>query len=85
MGTLVLFTPSVLRVLELLEAAVERSDEVFVIVDSSEDPDEGTEGDFARRAGAGAHISRAVLDMQVSRWTREGGKRIALAGSRVPG
>lgn len=32
-----------LRVLELLEAALERRDEVFEIVDSSEDPDEAQE------------------------------------------
>ena len=66
-----------LRVLELLEAAIERRDEVFEIVDSSEDADEARDRIRELFGVRDPHIRRAVLDMQVSRWTRAERKRIA--------
>ena len=72
-----------LVVLELLEAAIARRDDVLAIVDSSEDSDEAEE---RIRQAFGVHapnISRAVLDMQVSRWTRVERKRIAHEASEL--
>ena len=66
-----------LRVLELLEAAMERRDEVFGIVDSSEDADDALERIRELFGVRDPHISQAVLDVQVSLWTRSGRKRIA--------
>jgi DNA gyrase/topoisomerase IV subunit A len=66
-----------LLVLELLEAAMERRDEVFAIVDSSEDADEAQQRIRETFGVRDPHISRAVLDMQVSRWTRADRKRLA--------
>jgi DNA gyrase/topoisomerase IV subunit A len=66
-----------LRVLELLEAAMERRDEVLEIVDSSEDADEAQERIRQLFAVSDPNISQAVLDQQVSRWTRSGRQRLA--------
>lgn len=66
-----------LRVLELLEAALERREEVIAIVDSSEDSDEAQERIRELLGVQEPHISRAVLDMQVSRWTRSGRKAVS--------
>jgi DNA gyrase/topoisomerase IV subunit A len=65
-----------LRVLELLEAAVERRDEVFEIVDSSEDADEAQERIRQVFGVRDPLISHAVLELQMSRWTRSGRRRI---------
>lgn len=57
-------------ILEALERAVDRRDEVFQVIDDSEDADEAI-----RRVGqlldVGAIGSRAVLDLQVRRFTRD--------------
>lgn len=66
-----------LHILELIEAALDRRSEVFEIVASSEDDDEAQERIRVLFAVSDPHISRAVLDMQVSRWTRSGRKEIA--------
>ena len=66
-----------LELYELLVAAMDRRDEVFDIVDSSEDENEAQERIRALFEVRDPHISRAVLDMQVSRWTRADRRRIA--------
>jgi DNA gyrase/topoisomerase IV subunit A len=66
-----------LVVLELLEAAMARRDDVLAIVDTSEDTDEAQERLRQTFGVQDPHISRAVLDMQVSRWTRADRKRLA--------
>jgi DNA gyrase/topoisomerase IV subunit A len=66
-----------LRILELVEAAMSRRDEVFEIVDSSEDEDEAQERIRELFGVEDPHISRAVLDMQVLRWTRSKRRRVA--------
>jgi DNA gyrase/topoisomerase IV subunit A len=66
-----------LRLLELLEAAMGRRDEVFEIVDSCEDADEAQDRIRELFGVVEPHIGRAVLDLQVSRWTRAERKRIA--------
>lgn len=66
-----------LSIYKLIEDAMSRRDEVFHIVDSSQDCEE------ARRRirelfGVGEpDISRAVLDLTVSRWTRVERQQIA--------
>ena len=72
-----------LVVLELLEAAMARRDEVLAIVDTSEDADEAQERIRQTFGVEDPHISRAVLDMQVSRWTRADRKRLAEATSEL--
>ena len=66
-----------LRVLGLLAAAMERRDEVFEIVGSSEDADEAQARIRVAFGVQDAHISQVVLDSQLSRWTRIGRQRIA--------
>ena len=66
-----------LRVLELLASAMERRDEVFQIVASSEDPDEAQERIGELFGVPDPHVSQVVLDSQMSRWTRSWRKRIA--------
>lgn len=68
-----------LRIAELIEAALERRGAVFEIVDSSEDSDEAQERIrlLFGLEDEHAHLSQAVLDMQLSRWTRTGRKKIA--------
>jgi DNA gyrase/topoisomerase IV subunit A len=65
-----------LEVYELLEVAMGRRDEVFEIVDSSEDAAEAHERIGALFGVQNPKISEAVLDLQVSRWTRSDRKRI---------
>jgi DNA gyrase/topoisomerase IV subunit A len=59
-----------LLVLELLESALAGRDEVLAIVDTSEDADEAQERIRRTFGVRDPHISRAVLDVQGSRWTR---------------
>lgn len=65
-----------LLVLDLLETAMERRDEVFAIVDTSENADEAQERIRQLFGVHDPHISRAVLDLQVSRWTRADRQRL---------
>ena len=59
-----------LMILEALEQAKDRRDEVFQVIDDSEDADEAIlrEGQLL---GEGAHCSRADLDMQARRFTQD--------------
>ena len=66
-----------LRILELMSSAMERRDEVFEIVASSEDPDEAQERIRVLFGVRDPHISQVVLDSQMSRWTRSWRKRSA--------
>ena len=66
-----------LRILELLEAAMKRRDEVFEIVDSSGDAEEAQERIRQLFGVRDPRISQAVLDLQVSRWTRSGRQQMA--------
>ena len=66
-----------IRVLALMASAMERRDEVFEIVASSEDPDEAQERIRVMFGVRDPHISQVVLDSQMSRWTRSWRKRIA--------
>lgn len=65
-----------LRLHDLLLEALDRRQEVFDLVCSSETPDEAEQRirDLFRVAEPG--ISRVVLDMQMSRWTRRERERI---------
>jgi DNA gyrase/topoisomerase IV subunit A len=56
---------------------MERRDEVSAMVDSSEDADEAQERVRQAFGVHDRHISRAVLDMEVSRWTRAERQRLA--------
>ena len=66
-----------LRILELMASAMERRDEVFEIVASSEDPDEAQDRIRVLFGVRDPHISQVVLDSQMSRWTRSWRKRNA--------
>lgn len=68
---------SQLQVLDLLEAAMGRRDEVFEIVDSSEDDDEARERIRELFGVRQPHIAQSVLDLPVSQWSRSGRQRIA--------
>jgi DNA gyrase/topoisomerase IV subunit A len=59
-----------LRVLELVEAAMDRRDEVFAIVDAAADSEEAERRIRELFEVQDPHLARAVLDLQVSRWTR---------------
>lgn len=59
-----------LMILEALEQAVDRRDEVFQVIEDSEDADEAIRR-VGQLLGVGAHGSRAVLDMQARRFTRD--------------
>jgi DNA gyrase/topoisomerase IV subunit A len=65
-----------LRVLELVEAAMGRRDEVFAIVDAAADSDEAEQRIRELFEVQDPHIARAVLDLQVNRWTRANRERI---------
>ena len=65
-----------LRVLELVEAALGRRDEVFAIVDAAADADEAEQRIRELFEVQEPHIARAVLDLQVNRWTRANRERI---------
>jgi DNA gyrase/topoisomerase IV subunit A len=66
-----------LVVLELLESAMARRDDVFAIVHTSEDADEAQERIRQTFGVQDPHSSRAVLDIQVSRWSRAERTRLA--------
>ncbi|GAP56270.1 hypothetical protein AHiyo6_28350 [Arthrobacter sp. Hiyo6] len=57
-------------VLEALERAMDRRDEVFQEIDDSEDADEARRR-VGQLLGVGELGSRVVLDMQVRRFTRD--------------
>ena len=59
-----------LMILEALEQAMDRRDEVFQVIDDSEDADEAILR-VGQLLGVGAHGSRAVLDMQARRFTQD--------------
>jgi DNA gyrase/topoisomerase IV subunit A len=65
-----------LAILEALVRAMDRRDEVFQVIDDSENVDEAI-----RRVGqlldVGAVSSRAVVDLQVRRFTRDQRRAIA--------
>jgi DNA gyrase/topoisomerase IV subunit A len=65
-----------LAVMELVEVAMARRDEVFEIVETSEDADEAQARIRDLFVVNDPYVSRAVLDIQVSRWTRDNRKRI---------
>lgn len=58
-----------LEILEALVRAIEQRDEVFQVIDDSEDVDEAIRR-VGQLLGVGAVSSRAVLDLQVRRFTR---------------
>jgi DNA gyrase/topoisomerase IV subunit A len=58
-----------LRILELLETAMNRRDEVLELVETSEDETEAEER-ICELFDVRPPISRAVLDISVYRWTR---------------
>jgi DNA gyrase/topoisomerase IV subunit A len=58
-----------LRVLEVLDAAIARRNEIFELVSTSADPDEAEERIRALLNVQGTGISRAVLDLQMFRLT----------------
>ncbi len=57
-------------IVEALEQAVDRRDEVFQVIEDSEDADEAIRS-VGQLLGVGVHGSRAVLDMQARRFTRD--------------
>ena len=59
-----------LMILEALVRAMDRRDEVFQVIDDSEDADEAIRR-VGQLLGVGALGSRVVLDMQVRRFTRD--------------
>lgn len=59
-----------LAILEALVQAIDRRDEVFQLVDDSENVDEAIRR-VGQLLGVGAVSSRAVLDLQVRRFTRD--------------
>jgi DNA gyrase/topoisomerase IV subunit A len=72
-----------LEILELVEAAMDRRDEVFEIIDSSEETDEAQERIRELFAVRNDYMSRAVMDIQVSRWTRDSRKRLAVQADEL--
>ena len=59
-----------LMIVEALVQAMDRRDEVFQVIDDSEDVDEAIRR-VGQLLGVGEVPSRAVLDMQVRRFTRD--------------
>ena len=57
-------------VLDALEQALARRDEVFQVIDDSEDADEALRR-VGQLLGVGQLGSRVILDMQVRRFTRD--------------
>jgi len=57
-------------ILEALEQAMDRRDEVFQVIEDSEDVDEAIRR-VGQLLGVGALGSRVVLDMQARRFTRD--------------
>lgn len=65
-----------LMIVDALVQAMDRRDEVFQVIDDSEDAEEARRR-LGQLLGVGEVPSRAVLDLQVSRFTRD--QRQALA------
>jgi DNA gyrase/topoisomerase IV subunit A len=72
-----------LPILELMEQAISRRVEVFEIVESSNDREEAQTRIVETFGVSDPRIGVAVLDMQVSRWTRQERERIANEAQRV--
>jgi DNA gyrase/topoisomerase IV subunit A len=65
-----------LMILEALVRAMDRRDEVFQVIDDSEDVDEAIRR-VGQLLGVGELASRFVLDLQVRRFTRDQRQAIA--------
>ncbi|MDP9999048.1 DNA gyrase subunit A [Pseudarthrobacter sulfonivorans] len=65
-----------LMILEALMQAMDRRDEVFQVIEDSEDVDEAIRR-VGQLLGVGALGSRAVLDLQARRFTRDQRQRSA--------
>ncbi|WP_090950652.1 DNA gyrase subunit A [Arthrobacter sp. ov118] len=65
-----------LMILEALVQAMDRRDEVFQVIDDSEDVDEAIRR-VGQLLGVGELASRFVLDLQVRRFTRDQRQAIA--------
>jgi DNA gyrase/topoisomerase IV subunit A len=65
-----------LMILEALVQAMDRRDEVFQVIEDSEDMDEATRR-VGQLLGVGQMRSRAVLDLQARRFTRDQRQAIA--------
>ncbi|WP_139006182.1 DNA gyrase subunit A [Arthrobacter crystallopoietes] len=65
-----------LMILEGLLAAMDRRDEVFQVIEDSEDMQEATRR-VGKLLGVGELRSRAILDMQARRFTRDQRRYIA--------
>ena len=66
-----------LMVLELVEAALGRRDEVFAVVDAAADDVEAEQRIRELFDVPEPHVARAVLDLQVNRWTRSNRERLS--------
>ncbi|MDP9999046.1 DNA gyrase subunit A [Pseudarthrobacter sulfonivorans] len=69
-------TKQELMILEALVQAMDRRDEVFQVIEDSEDVDEAIRR-VGQLLGVGALGSRAVLDLQARRFTRDQRQRSA--------
>lgn len=69
-------TRAELMILEALVQAMDRRDEVFQVIEDSVDRDEAIRR-VGQLSGVGEVRSRAVLDMQAGRFTRDQRQRIA--------
>lgn len=72
-----------LSILEVVEHAFARRNEVFEIVASSEDTDEAQDRIHALLGVREPHISQAVLDMQMSTWTRARRKKVSAEAEEI--
>lgn len=59
-----------LMILEALVQAIDRREEIFDVIEASEDVDEAIHR-VSQLLGVGDNCSRAVLDMQARRFTRD--------------
>ncbi|MFF2318262.1 DNA gyrase subunit A [Arthrobacter sp. NPDC058097] len=71
-----------LMIVDALVRAVDRRDEVFQIIEDSEDVDEARRR-VGQLLGLGELGSRAVLDMQVRRFTRDQRQRLAFEAEEL--
>ncbi|WP_246839718.1 DNA gyrase subunit A [Pseudarthrobacter sp. NIBRBAC000502771] len=69
-------------ILEALMQAMDRRDEVFQVIEDSEDVDEATRR-VGRLLGVGMVGSRAVLDLQARRFTRGQRQRCAFRAEEL--
>jgi DNA gyrase/topoisomerase IV subunit A len=72
-----------LPILELIEQAMRRRAEVFEMVDSSADREEAESRIREAFEVTDPHITQAVLEMQIWRWTRQERERVALEAQRL--